>query len=457
MTTPEKRYPPGPQLHSVLGLRRFANERLNFIMACRDQYDDIAYMNLFNRDLYMLFNAEDIHSVLVKQAGKPIKPPNQVKTLGRLLGDGLLTNNGDDWRQQRKLAQPAFHMQRIGAYGDVMVDYTLNRVERWQQLPEVEAHSEMMHLTMEIVAKTLFDADVTNDTDDISHAVSTAIETASGMIARPLKQALRWMPTPENLRAKDATEQLDRVVYQFIEDRRALGEDKGDLLSMLLLAEYDDGSRMSDKQLRDEVITLFLAGHETTANALTWALYLLAEHPDEYAKAVAAVDRALGKRRATINDLPQLDVLKRVIQETMRLYPPAWIISRATTEPMTLQGYTIAPGAILVMSQYAMHRHPRYWDAPDAFQPDRFLTQPDSVKAGYFPFGGGPRVCIGNSFAMMEMTLVLATLLQHVQFELVSGQAMDLDTAITLRPADGIRLKLRQRESAYANSSVAVS
>ncbi len=455
MTAPNNLYPPGPQMHPVLGLRRFAKERLNFVMACRDQYDDIAYMHLFNRHLYLLFNAEDIHTVLVKQAGKPIKPPNQVKTLGSLLGDGLLTNNGDDWRQQRKLAQPAFHMQRIGGYGDVMVDYTLNMVQRWQQQPEVEAHSEMMHLTMEIVAKTLFDADVTNDTDDISHAVSTAIEAASNMIARPLKQALRWMPTPENLRAKDATQQLDCVVYQFIEDRRALGEDKGDLLSMLMLAEYDDGTRMSDKQLRDEVITLFLAGHETTANALTWALYLLAEHPDEYAKAVAAVDAALGNRRATIGDLPQLEALKRVIQEAMRLYPPAWIISRATTEPITLQGYAIEPGAILIMSQYAMHRHPRYWDAPDAFQPDRFLTQPDSVKAGYFPFGGGPRVCIGNSFAMMEMTLVLATLLQHVRFELAPGQNVDLDTAITLRPKDGLRLTLHQRDPAYDSSSVA--
>ncbi|MEO0565695.1 MAG: cytochrome P450, partial [Chloroflexota bacterium] len=379
------------------------------------------------------------------------KPPAQKQNVAGMLGNGLLTNDGEDWRRQRKLAQPAFHMNRISSYADTMVDYTVGTVESWRDQTEVEAHEAMLQLTMEIVAKTLFDAEVSDDADDISHAITAAMHLAEKMIARPLRARLWKIDYPGNThlaqrRASQAV--VDRTIYRFIEDRRQSGENKGDLLSMLMRAEYEDGSRMSDKQLRDEAITLFIAGHETTANALTWALYLLATHPHVYDKAVQVVDAAVGSRRATMADMGALDYIKWIVQETMRLYPPAWIFSRQVKAPLTVHGYDVKPGAVVAISPYVIHRDPRYWDNPTVFSPERFATHGDKLKDGYLPFGGGPRVCIGNSFAMMEMVLVLTTLLQHYRFELAPGQDVQAMPSVTLRPADGMRLRLDQREVA---------
>lgn len=443
-------YPPGPSDPlNIASLLDFRRNRKDFFMRCHEQYGDIAHTKFLNRDVYMLYDAEDIHNVIVRQASKLHKSPIAKQNLGRLLGNGLLTNDGEDWRRQRKLAQPAFHMQRIASYADVMVEYTQRAVERWQQQTEIEAQEAMMHLTMEIVAKTLFDAEVSEDADDISRAVTTAIEVANRDIGSPLRSRLMQIPFPGNhhLQQRNAAQQtLDNTIYRFIEDRRKLGEDKGDLLSMLMLATYEDGTQMSTQQLRDEAITLFVAGHETTANALTWALYLLAEHPNVHKKATMVVDGTIGSRPATMEDLRALEYIKMIVQESMRLYPPAWVFGRFTIEPVAVRDYTLAPGSAVVVSPYVLHRSPRYWNNPSDFVPERFETHEDTLKAGYVPFGGGPRVCIGNSFAMMEMTLVLATLLQHFRFETVPGQEIEAVPLITLRAKNGIRLRLLQRE-----------
>jgi cytochrome P450 len=443
-------YPPGPPNTLNIGaLLSFRRNRKNFIVNARDAHGDIAYAKLLGRDFYMLFNPEEIHRLLVREADKLQKSPIQKRNLGSLLGNGLLNNEGEDWRRQRKLAQPAFHMQRISSYADMMVDYTARTVDSWRELDEIEVHEAMMHLTMEIVAKALFDADVTDDADDISHAVTTAISIAERDIGRPVRARLMSIPFPGNreLASREAArETLDNTIFRFIEDRRALDEDRGDLLSMLMLATYEDGSHMSTQQFRDELITLFIAGHETTAVALTWALYLLAEHPAVYEKAVAVVDAVVGDGRATMDDLKQLAYIKMIVQEAMRLYPPAWIFARQVVETVEVQGYTLAPGSIIAISPYAIQRDPRYWEDPEAFIPERFETHDDNVKSGYLPFGGGPRVCIGNSFAMMEMTLVLTTLLQHFRFETAPDQSIEAVPVITLRPKDGVRLRLHQRE-----------
>ncbi len=441
-------YPPGPPRKPIVGsMLDFRRDRLTFIEHCRDTYGDIAYTRIMDRHVYMLFNAEDIHYMLVKNAQHLIKPPVQRRNLGRLLGDGLLTSDGGYWRQQRKLIQPAFHMQRIASYGDTMVHYTQQTVAQWRNEPEIDAHEAMMHLTMQIVAKALFDAEVTDEADDISRAVTNAIDATSKVLMRPARQLFMWAPTTINQTRREATRTLDAVVYGFIRDRRAAGNpDTGDLLSMLMRATYEDGSTMSEKALRDEIITLFVAGHETTANALTWALYLLAQHPDVYAKATQAVDDTLGGRAAAMADLPALAYIQWIVQESMRLYPPAWVLSRATTAPLTVRGYELPVGAIVLASPWAMHRHPAYWYEPDTFRPERFATHEDKLKAAYFPFGGGPRVCVGNSFAMMEMVLVLATLLQHFCFEMVPGQAIEPEPVVTLRPNTAVRMRMVQRQ-----------
>ncbi|MBZ0291888.1 MAG: cytochrome P450, partial [Anaerolineae bacterium] len=262
-----------------------------------------------------------------------------------------------------------------------------------------------------------------------------------------------WVPTPANRRRANAVAVIDSKVQSMINQRRATGEDKGDLLSMLLLSENEeDGTRMNDKQVRDEAMTLFLAGHETTANALSWALYLIAQHPEVEAKLIEEVDRVLGRRAATVSDLRQLTYTDMVIKEAMRLYPPAWIFTRMALEDFELGMYTIPKGSIILMSPYAMHRHPDYWEHPTEFQPERFHAgwENEVPKYAYVPFGGGPRICIGNSFATMEANLVLATIMQHSTLSLVPNRTTTPEPLITLRPNPGIDMQIKLRDAVPA-------
>ncbi len=442
-------YPPGPTGgFQFRNLRRFQTQRLAFLESNRKDYGDIVHFRIGMRDIYQLNDPEMIQQVLVKQPEDFHKSPNLKRTTRQSIGQGLLTSEDDFHKRQRRLVQPAFHYKRIANYADVMVDYTRQMLAAWSNGEIRSIAPEMMKLTMRIVGKTLFDADVSDQADSIGEAITIGIETAGERITRII-QLPDWIPTPKNRKRRRAGQLIEDTIMGIINERRASGEDKGDLLSMLLMAvDEEDGGQMTNKQVRDEAMTLFIAGHETTANALAWSLYLLAQHPDIEAKLAHEIQTVLCNKPATIADLARLPYNEMVVKEAMRLYPPAWIISREAINDIELGGYPIRKGSILLMSMWVMHHHPKYWEEPERFDPERFAPGwEDRVpKYAYFPFGGGPRICIGNQFAMMEAQLVLATIMQQFHMQLVPGQTIIPDPMITLRPNQGIQMQLTARE-----------
>jgi cytochrome P450 len=444
-------YPPGPKgRFSLSTLRRFQNERLAFLESNREQYGDVVHFRIGLRDVYQLNNPDMIQQVLVKQPEAFYKTPNLKRITRQAIGEGLLTSEGDFHKRQRRLAQPAFHYKRIAAYADVMVHYTAQMLDDWHGGEARNIAQEMMKLTMRIVGKTLFDADVSAKADSIGAAITVGIETAGDRITRIIYMP-DWVPTRKNHERRRAAQLIENTIANIINERRASGEDKGDLLSMLLLAvDEEDGGQMTNKQVRDEAMTLFIAGHETTANALTWTFYLLAQHPEIEARLVEEVQAVLDGKPATIADLVKLPHNEMVIHESMRLYPPAWIVSREVIEDIEIGGYPIKKGSILLMSTWVMHRHPQYWDEPERFNPQRFAPGWENhiPKYAYFPFGGGPRICIGNQFALMEARLVLATIIQRFHLGLVPGQTITPAPIITLRPEGGIQMALTARDLA---------
>jgi cytochrome P450 len=446
-------YPPGPKGSLLTGsINDFARDRLGFVMRLRKEYGDIAHFKLAMRHAFMLNHPDYIHTVLVEHPDKFHKSPMLKRTTQDLIGYGSLVIEGEYWKQRRRLIQPAFHHKRIAVYGDVMVAHTQQMLQRWQVGETRDMAQEMMRLTLGIASKTLFDADVSDQADEIGKAITVGLHTTMARIQRPLLNFFDWLPTRANRERLHAGAVLDKAVMGIINERRATGEDKGDLLSMLLLSKDEDGSGMTDREIRDEAMTLFIAGHETTANALTWTFYLLAQHPDVVEKLTQELDAALGGREVTMNDLAALPYTEMVVKEAMRLYPPAWIITRVAIEPVTVGGYELVPGNLVLMSPYVMHHDARYFDEPERFIPERFTQENEKAlpKYAYFPFGGGPRVCIGNQFAMMEARLVLATVMQHYRPTLVEGQQIVPEPVVTLRPRDGIKMRMEARERILA-------
>jgi cytochrome P450 len=399
----------------------------------------------------MLYHPDDVHDVLVKRASKFYKP-RQTKTIfNRFLGNGLIVSDGDFWKRQRKLAQPAFHTRRIEAYAQTMVEYTHKLMDGWHDGEARDADQEMMKLTMSIVAKTLFDADVSGDADEIGAAMTVIQEIVNKQFNSLLPPLPEWIPTQENRREHKAVEALDRVIGRIINERRASGEDKGDLLSMLLLAEDENGERMTDSQVRDEAMTLFLAGHETTSNALTWTWYLLSQHPEVEAKLHDELAIVLGGRAPTLADLGQLKYTEMIIKESLRLYPPAWGFSREPLEDVEVGGYTLEKGKPVFVIPYIQHRDPRWFDTPERFLPERWGEGLEErlPKNAYIPFGGGPRICIGNSFALMEARLLLATIAQQYRLTLKPGYTVTPEPLITMRVKGGLPVTLHARGKAY--------
>jgi len=421
---------------------------LTFLTELRDRYGDIARVPLGSETLYLFSHPDLVRDVLVTNH-RNFHKGRGLERAKILLGEGLLTSEGDFHLRQRRLAQPAFHRQRVAAYGTTMATYAASRRDRWQSGATIDAHQEMMALTLAIVGKTLFDADVEHEAAEIGAALATTFESFSFGFFLPFGELLERLPLPATLRFRKARARLDATIYRLIEERRRTGGDRGDLLSMLLLAQdtEGDGGGMTDLQLRDEAMTIFLAGHETTANALTWTWYLLSQHPAVEARLHAEIDSALGGRLPTADDLALLPYTRMVLAESMRLYPPAWLVGRRALGPFESNGYTIPGRSIILVSQYVMHRDARWFPDPERFDPERFTPerQAERPKFAYFPFGGGPRVCIGEQFAWMEGIIALATIAQRWKLRLVSGHPVALQPIVTLRPKHGIRMTVEAR------------
>ncbi len=436
--------PPGPKGNLILGVMpEFNRDTLGFIERCRD-YGDVVRMRFLYLTVHFLYNPDHIEYVLSTNAKNFIKSRSlRSPFFQRLVGNGLLTSEGEEWKRQRRLAQPAFHRQRISAYGHVMVEYTTRMISSWRADEERDIHRDMMRLTLEIVVKTLFNADVSGDADKVGRVLSQMVKPFAS------QATLKWildnrLPTPTHRRFNAAAREIDEIVYRIIAERRSSGSDQGDLLSMLLAAHDEDGSQMTDRQLRDEVMTLFLAGHETTALTLSWAWYLLAQNPEVEAKFHAELDEVLDGRLPTVADLARLKYTEMIAKESMRLYPPAYGVGREAIQEFELGGYRVPAKSQLFMFQWVTQRDPRFFPDPERFCPERWTEDFSSSlpKYAYFPFGGGPRACIGNYFAMMEVVLLLATIGQRFRFSLLPDRPVSLMPAMSLRPRDGIRVRV---------------
>lgn len=441
--------PAGPGGHFLLGcIPQLMAAPHTFLLETAIEYGDIAFFRLGTNPVYLVSNPDAIQEILVSGRELYIKGKLDIQILSKFLGNGILTSDGEYHRRQRKMVQPAFHAKRIEAYAQTMVDYTLRLLEGWQDGADRDIHKDMMQVTMEIVAKTLFDSAVT----EYSYAVGHAVEDLQVISHSEFRMGInipQWLPIPRNRRRKAAKQVLDRVVMGFIEERRTDPRDKGDLLSMLLLSADDEGRRMTDQEVRDEAVTLFAAGHETTSNALSWTWYLLSQHPHVVEKLHAELQTVLAGRAPTLKDLRRLPYTHQILKESMRLYPPAWnLTSRRPTKDTQLLGYDIPAESIILIAPYVVHRLPTLWDEPNHFDPERF--QPEREKQlhryAYFPFGGGHRVCIGNSFAMMEAALVLATIAQRYDLELLPDPVVEPEPMITMMPKYGLRMRLHQRQ-----------
>jgi cytochrome P450 len=439
--------PPGPRGSFLLGnLPEFARDRLAFFARHNRELGDVVGGRFFNRRVFLLAHPDDVEQVLLVQSKNFVKHSFFFRHVTALFGRGLLTSEGDFWLRQRRLAAPAFHGRRIAAYGDVMVRFTERMLDGWRDGEARDAHHEMMWLTMQIVAKTLFDNEVSAGDMQVAHAFDDIVVEIASRLRLPLPIP-DWVPLARNRRYVAAVRRLDRLVYRFVAERRADPRDRGDLLSMLLAARDEDGRGMSDTQLRDEVVTIFLAGHETTAIVLSWAWYLLARHPEMEGRLGAELDAVLGGRAPTADDLPQLVYAEQVVKEAMRLYPPAYVIGREAVAECEIGGWRVPAGATIFISQWAMHRDPRFFADPEAFRPERWTKELEETlpRYAYLPFGGGPRVCIGNRFAMMEAVLLLATVAQRFRLQLASAEEIQPFPSVTLRPTGGVPVRLEAR------------
>ena len=451
--------PPGPRSkypgQLVLQLR---GDTLNFLTRTVRTYGDVTRFRVGfprgRRDLWVFNDPNLIRDVLVTQTDKFTKGP-ALQRAKPTLGEGLLTSEGEFHRRQRRLSQPAFHPQRVAGYAEVFSSYARRVADRWADGQTLDVHEEMMGYTLRVVAKTLFDAELEEQIRAIGHAMDVSVKMFTRAMT-PWGPLLDHLPLPSNFRYRRAYGRLTDTIKSFIRQRRESGADRGDLLSTLLRARDTEGeggtggdnTGMSDKQLLDECYTLFTAGHETTANALTFTWYLVATHPEVERRLHEEVNSVLGDRLPTADDMDRLPYTRAVVAESMRLYPPAWGVGRAAREPVRVGPWHLGEGDVVLVSQWVTHRDARWWPDPERFDPGRWLDERAKdarPRYAYFPFGGGPRQCIGEAFAWMEATLALATVARQWRMEYAGTEPLGLQATITLRPRHGMPMVVRRR------------
>ncbi|GAC1375253.1 MAG: cytochrome P450 [Ktedonobacteraceae bacterium] len=438
-------------LKTLNSLRAFQQSPLDFLSTLAEQYGNMVQIKLFIWPTLIINHPDYIKRVLQENYRNYDKNVPIFNLFKPLLGNGLVTNyGGEGWLQQRRLMQPAFHRQRISDIGTIISDATAAMLRRWEvraQLQEaLDVAEEMLHLTLQIVSKALF----TSNIDDQANAFGQAFQQVNAFLLEHFNRPFPPLsvPTPRHRRFKASLRTLDAVVYAILKQRRQSKEVYSDLLSMMMEARDEEtGEGMSDKQLRDEIMTLLVAGHETVANALAWVWYLLAQNPQAEERLHAELDQVLAGRAPTVEDLPKLPYARMVFEETMRLYPPVWIIMRKALKDDEIGGHHIPAKSYILWSTYALHRHPDFWERPAEFDPERFTPErvASRPRHAYVPFSHGPRVCIGNSFAMTEAHLIIAAIAQRYRLAIVPDQKIEPEPLMTLRPRNGIFVRLEPR------------
>ncbi len=447
--SPTRPIPVHPGLPVVGNTFEYLRDPLAFLrrLLCEYGHERVVQINVGRRITHLVLKPEETKQVL-QENNRNYGRGKSFAILREFLGDGLLTSEGDFWRRQRRLAQPAFHRQKLAILAETMIDQAdlwANRLEKLDHSKPVNMSTAVMDVTLRIVTRTLFGAGLSEQLDDLSTALSNLNRIANNAVINPVRFP-KWIPTPNNQTYNRATKQVNDLIYSIIKERRASGESRDDLLDMLLRAVDDEtGDGMSDNQLRDEMLTLFTAGHETTATSLAWTLHLLTQHPDVVTRIKDELNSVLGSRSQFMaDDLRALPYLAQVINESLRLYPPAWVMSRLSLGPDRLANFTIDAQQGVLLSPYVLHHDPENWPNPERFDPDRFA--PEQVKTrhpyAFLPFGGGPRLCIGNQFALMELQALLATLLHRFDIRAVSGTSISAQPLITLRPKQNVYVYL---------------
>ncbi|WP_415381790.1 cytochrome P450 [Halosimplex sp. TS25] len=436
--------PPGPSGRPVVGsLFEFLRDEYAFRERCAREYGDLAYYEVLGTPFYQVNSPEGIEHVLVHNNGNYVKGELFQESLGPVLGNGLLNSEGEFWRRQRHLIGPAFEPDRIAEYAETMVERSEQTAAQWRDGAVRDVNEDMMELTLEIVADALFGVDVGRDVNTVASSLQVVMDYQEGFSADMLPVDV---PTPGKFRLQRAIDDLESVVYRIVDERARNPGD--DVVSRMLAVEDESGEGMSREQIRDEVMTLLLAGHETTALALTFTTLLLAQHPSVEERLLAELDEHLGGDPPTVGDVRNLPYLENVVKESMRLYPPVPAIVREAVGRDEIAGYTIPEGSTLSINQWTVHRDPDLYDDPMAFRPDRWTDEMEQSlpRLAYFPFSAGPRRCVGDRFAMLEAKVVLATLLQRYHLELVSDPSLDLVATITARPRNPVLMRVHERE-----------
>lgn len=427
-------------IRNVRALRR---DPLSFLHHARRPDRDVVRMRLGPMVYHLVLHPELVDEVLVKHSGRYGKQARGLMALRRVLGNGLVTSEGEFWRRQRRIAQPAFHRQRVESFSEVMVDLAEDLIRHWQPGEVRDVAADMMAVTLRIIGRTMLSTDVASAASVVAGAMHEVLSYTNEAASNPF--LFPAIPTPRNLRFRRALAQLDSVIEPIIAARRAMQDRPEDLLTMFLeMQDAETGESMTDQQLRDEVMTMFLAGHETTANALSWTFLLLSQHPEVARRLRQEIHSVVASApRVQREHLTHMPYLRAVLQEAMRLYPPVWLLARSVEQAHTLGEYELRPGMLVFLSPYLLHRDPRWWPNPEGFDPERFMEgAPPRPKLAYFPFGAGPRLCIGRGFALQEAQLILATILRRWELALVPDQIVEPEPMITLRPKYGLKMQL---------------